>query len=64
LNTFSREVCEHALAHKLPDKVEAAYRRGDLPDKRSKLIPVPARVNSVVYPVLDFLLDPGAGDSY
>lgn len=29
-NSFSREVCEHALPHSLPDKVEAAYRRGDL----------------------------------
>ncbi len=37
-NAFSREVCEHALAHKLPDKVEAAYRRGDLLDKRRKLM--------------------------
>ena len=37
-NSFSREVCEHALAHKLPDKVEAAYRRGDLLDKRRKLM--------------------------
>jgi integrase len=27
-NTFTREVCEHALAHSLPDRVEAAYRRG------------------------------------
>jgi integrase len=33
-NAFSREVCEHALAHGLPDKVEAAYRRGDLLEKR------------------------------
>lgn len=31
---FPREVCEHALARRLPDKVEAAYRRGDLIDKR------------------------------
>lgn len=37
-NSFSREVCEHALAHSLPDKVEAAYRRGDLLDKRVKLM--------------------------
>lgn len=37
-NAFSREVCEHALAHKLPDKVEAAYRRGDLLDKRRMLM--------------------------
>lgn len=37
-NAFSREVCEHALAHSLPDKVEAAYRRGDLLDKRVLLM--------------------------
>jgi integrase len=37
-NTFSREVCEHALAHSLPDRVEAAYRRGDLLDKRVMLM--------------------------
>jgi integrase len=37
-NSFSREVCEHALAHGLPDKVEAAYRRGDLLDKRIVLM--------------------------
>jgi integrase len=35
---FPREVAEHALAHSLPDKVEAAYRRGDLFDKRRKLM--------------------------
>jgi integrase len=37
-NLFPREVCEHALAHSLPDKVEAAYRRGDLLDKRILLM--------------------------
>jgi integrase len=37
-NSFSREVCEHALAHSLPDKVEAAYRRGDLLTKRVELM--------------------------
>lgn len=37
-NQFSREVCEHALAHNLPDEVEAAYRRGDLLDKRILLM--------------------------
>lgn len=37
-NAFSREVCEHALAHSLPDKVEAAYRRGDLLEKRVLLM--------------------------
>lgn len=35
---FPREVCEHALAHQLPDKVEAAYQRGDLFAKREKLM--------------------------
>ena len=28
VTNFDREVIEHALAHELPDKVEAAYRRG------------------------------------
>lgn len=37
-NAFSRKVCEHALAHSLPDKVEAAYRRGDLLEKRVLLM--------------------------
>jgi integrase len=35
---FPREVAEHALAHQLPDKVEAAYRRGDLIEKRILLM--------------------------
>ena len=34
---FDREVIEHALAHNLPDKVEAAYRRGTALDKRRRL---------------------------
>jgi integrase len=37
-NMFPREVCEHALAHSLPNKVEAAYRRGDLLEKRILLM--------------------------
>lgn len=35
---YSREVAEAALAHTLSDKVEAAYRRGDLFDKRRRLM--------------------------
>ena len=35
---FDREVIEHALAHNLPDKVEAAYRRGTALDKRRRLM--------------------------
>ena len=35
---FPREVAEAALAHALEDRVEAAYRRGDLFEKRAKLM--------------------------
>jgi hypothetical protein len=35
---FPREVCEQALAHTIKDKTEAAYRRGDLLDKRRELM--------------------------
>jgi integrase len=35
---FSREVAEMALAHAIPNAVEAAYRRGDLFEKRRKLM--------------------------
>jgi integrase len=35
---FAREVVEQALAHSLRDKVEAAYRRGDLFEKRRLLM--------------------------
>ncbi len=36
--SFPREVCEQALAHALPNQVEAAYRRSDLFDKRRELM--------------------------
>jgi integrase len=36
--SYPREVAEAALAHKLADKVEAAYRRGDLFEKRRRLM--------------------------
>ncbi len=35
---YPREVCEHVLAHKLPDEVEAAYLRGTYLEKRKKLM--------------------------
>lgn len=35
---YSREVCEQALAHAISNKVEAAYRRGDLFEKRQRLM--------------------------
>ena len=36
--SYPREVCEMALAHSISDKVEAAYRRGDLFEKRKRLL--------------------------
>ena len=36
--SFPREVCEQALAHTLADKTEAACRRGDLFEKRRRLM--------------------------
>src|SRR5262249_23035061 len=35
---FPREVVEQALAHAIESKVEAAYRRGDLFEKRRRLM--------------------------
>lgn len=35
---YPNEVCEQALAHTLSNRVEAAYRRGDLFDKRRRLM--------------------------
>jgi integrase len=54
---FPREIAEMALAHTISDKVEAAYRRGDLFEKRRKLMeawagflakPVPADGDNIV----------------
>jgi integrase len=36
--SFTREVCEMALAHTVQDKTEAAYRRGDMFEKRKRLM--------------------------
>jgi len=38
VSAFSHEVCEMALAHTIPNKAEAAYRRGDLLDKRREMM--------------------------
>ena len=38
VSSFPREVIEAALAHRLKDKAEAAYARGDLFDKRRALM--------------------------
>lgn len=36
--SFPHETAEHALAHRISDKAEAAYRRGDQFEKRRKLM--------------------------
>ena len=36
--SFPHEACENALAHRISDKAEAAYRRGDQFEKRRKLM--------------------------
>ena len=38
VSSFPRDVAEMALAHVIENKVEAAYRRGDLFDKRRKMM--------------------------
>ena len=35
---YPRDVCEMALAHAIENKSEAAYRRGDLLEKRTRLM--------------------------
>jgi integrase len=53
---FPHEVCEQALAHSIGNKTEAAYRRGDLFEKRRKLMetwaiycePKPSNVVSMI----------------
>jgi integrase len=38
VSSFPRDVCEMALAHVIENKVEAAYRRGDLFEKRRAMM--------------------------
>ncbi len=38
ISNFPRDVAEMALAHVIENKVEAAYRRGDLFAKRRKMM--------------------------
>jgi integrase len=45
--TFPREVVEMALAHTIENKVEAAYRRGDLFKKRWQLMEAWARFSEI-----------------
>lgn len=46
---YPREVCEHVLAHKLPDEVEAAYLRGAYLEKRKSLMSDWANFCSTLY---------------
>ena len=56
---FPNDVCEMALAHTIGNAVEKAYRRGDLLDKRARLMEdlgevlttKPLDVGSVVTPI-------------
>ena len=47
---YPREVIEHALAHQLKDKAEAAYARGSLFDKRRRLMADWAKFCATVMP--------------
>jgi integrase len=38
--SYPRELAEMALAHTIENKVEAAYRRGDLLEKRAEMMEV------------------------
>ncbi len=38
VSNHQREVIEHAMAHQIPDKAEAAYARGRMLEKRSRLM--------------------------
>jgi integrase len=50
---FPREVAEMALGHTIGDKVEAAYRRGDLFEKRRKLMEAWAKYCAVADSKID-----------
>jgi integrase len=51
--SYPNEVCEMALAHSIGDKVEAAYRRGDLFEKRRRLMRDWASFCATVQPTND-----------
>jgi integrase len=55
---FPSEVREMALAHVVGDKVEAAYRRGDLFDKRRQLAEAWARFCAGSEPAADNVVQP------
>ena len=50
MTNYPRDVAEMALAHVVGDKTEAAYRRGDMFEKRRRLAEDWARYCSKVQP--------------
>jgi len=68
---YPREVAEMALAHAVGDKVEAAYRRGDLFQKRRRIMDDWARYCGTVKPAAQVIgigaaqraANPGSADS-
>jgi integrase len=57
--SFPHEVCEQALAHAIGNKTEAAYRRGDLFEKRRKLMDTWAAYCEPKAPNVITLVQPG-----
>jgi integrase len=51
--SYPHEACEMALAHTVANKVEAAYRRGDLFEKRRRMMGDWADFLAIVQPKLD-----------
>jgi len=54
--SYPNHVVEMALAHVVGDKVEAAYRRGDLFEKRRRLMDEWAKFCSIAKPAAKVLL--------
>jgi hypothetical protein len=51
VTNYPRDVAEHALAHRLPDAVEAAYQRGTLFEKRRRMMQEWSEYCAMVQPV-------------
>jgi integrase len=58
---YPRDVAEMALAHAIGDKVEAAYRRGDLFDKRRRMMRDWGKFSGKVQTTADVLTMRSAG---
>jgi integrase len=50
---YAWEIYEYALAHKLPDKVEESYQRGDLLAKRARLMAAWSRYCGIIQTKVD-----------